>query len=107
MSLRTALATLATSIALGAVIVSAAQHAVSQKGKVFSTAAITVKPGDEIVFKNDDDVTHNLFTNTPGLEFNLTQPPGGQTGHVFKTEGVADVRCAFHPRMKLTVTVAK
>ena len=81
---------------------------VAQKGKAFSVAAITIKPGDEVVFKNDDDATHNVFSTTKGLEFNLkVQLPGSSSTQVFKTEGVAEVQCAFHPQMKLKITVAK
>jgi plastocyanin len=52
-------------------------------------------------------VTHNLFSNSKGFEFNLTQTPGTSESQSFKSEGVAEIRCAFHPRMKLTVTVKK
>lgn len=82
------------------------QHSVSQKDKTFSSAALTVKAGDSIVFKNDDDVTHNVFSNTAGNEFNLkTQAPGASSSVTMKTAGTVEVRCAFHPKMKLTVTV--
>jgi plastocyanin len=91
----------------GAAVLGASQHVITQKGKAFSTASLTMQPGDELVFKNDDDVTHNLFTNTKGFEFNLTQKPGDSSSQSFKTEGVAEIRCAFHPRMKMTVTVKK
>jgi plastocyanin len=93
--------------ALAVASVRAAQHVVSQKAKAFSATTLTVKQGDEVVFKNEDDVTHNLFSNTKGFEFNLTQAPGNTSSYAFKGEGTAEVRCAFHPKMKLTVTVAK
>jgi plastocyanin len=86
----------------------AAQPLVSQKGKVFSVQTLTIKPGEQVIFKNDDDVVHNVFANSKGNEFNLkAQAPGSQNGQVFKNEGVVDVRCAFHPRMKLTIVVKK
>jgi plastocyanin len=84
------------------------KHTIVQKAKTFSTTEITVKPGDELVFQNSDDITHNIFTNSAGNAFNLkTQAPGTAAGHVFQSEGVAEIRCAFHPKMKLTVTVKK
>jgi plastocyanin len=92
----------------GAVATFAGQATVSQKGKTFSVDTITIKPGDEVVFKNDDDVAHNVYTNSKGMEFNLkVQNAGTQTGQVFKSEGVAEVKCAFHPRMKMKVVVKK
>lgn len=82
------------------------QHAIGQKDKTFSSAALTVKAGDSIIFKNDDEVTHNVFSNSSGNEFNLkTQAPGATSTVTMKTAGTVEVRCAFHPKMKLTVTV--
>jgi plastocyanin len=84
------------------------KHTVVQKAKTFSATELTVKTGDEILFQNSDDITHNIFTNSAGNAFNLkTQAPGTASGHVFTAEGVAEIRCAFHPKMKLTVTVKK
>jgi plastocyanin len=79
---------------------------ISQKGKQFSSDSIAVKPGETIVFKNDDELTHNVFSATPGFNFNLkAQSPGAQSETSFTQEGTVLVRCAFHPRMRLTVTV--
>jgi plastocyanin len=67
-----------------------------------------VKPGDEVTFVNDDGIPHNVYSSTKGLEFNLkAQDPGTSSTQAFTTEGVAEVRCAFHPGMKMTVTVKK
>jgi plastocyanin len=86
----------------------AAQHVVSQKDKTFSSATLTVKPGDVVVFKNDDSITHNVFSTSKGLEFNTkAQAPGSSTEVTMGAEGTAEVSCAFHPKMKLTITVKK
>jgi plastocyanin len=86
----------------------AAEHAVLQKNKLFSVAEITVKPGDTIVFKNDDDVAHNVFSSSAGFQFNLKmQPPGSSASFTFENEGKAEVRCVMHPTMKLMVDVKK
>jgi plastocyanin len=91
-----------------ATVVYAESHTVSQKAKAFSVSSLTVKPGETLTFKNDDEITHNVFSSTKGMEFNLkAQPPGGSAQYFFPAEGVAEVRCAFHPAMKLTVTVKK
>ena len=105
---RLIVATITAAAALSATaVVHAQQHVVSQKKKTFSAETITVKPGEEVIFKNDDDVTHNVFSNASGLSFNLTQAPGATSRQVFKTEGTANVRCAFHPRMRMTIVVKK
>ena len=103
---------LRTSLAAAAVLVAttvwlqAASHPVTQKGKVFAPGTITVKVGDAVTFKNDDDVTHNAFSTSKGNEFNAkAQTPGSSADVVFKTKGKVMVKCAFHPAMSLTVNV--
>ena len=87
---------------------SAASHSVSQKNKSFSAATLAVKPGEEVTFSNDDSVVHNVFSMTPGLAFNLKAQAPGTSAHMsFDKEGTADVRCAIHPTMKLTIQVKK
>jgi plastocyanin len=81
---------------------------VGQKGKVFSTNEVTIKVGEKLVFKNDDDVQHNVFSSTPGFAFNVvTMKPGAEHDVAWTREGSFDVRCAFHPTMKLHITVTK
>ena len=81
-------------------------HVITQKDKAFSAADLTVKAGDTVVFKNEDDVTHNVFSQTPGFVFNSkTQAPGAETSALFDKAGTVDVRCAIHPKMKLTINV--
>ncbi|HEV2149863.1 MAG TPA: plastocyanin/azurin family copper-binding protein [Longimicrobiaceae bacterium] len=82
------------------------QHVISQKEKAFSRSQITVRAGEAIAFRNDDVVIHNVFSTSPGFEFNLKKQAPGAAGAVpFRQRGSAQVRCAFHPQMKLTVTV--
>lgn len=77
-----------------------------QKDKRFSPIEIHLRLGDSLVFVNADNVSHNVFSNTAGLKFNLKrQSPGTSVAIPFLTRGTADVRCAFHPSMKLKVVV--
>ena len=86
----------------------AADHVVVQKNKSFSPAEITIKPGDNVVFKNEDDVVHNVFSITKGVEFNLNiQTPEQSSSYTFPNEGKVEVRCVMHPTMKLVVNVRK
>src|SRR5690242_4772789 len=79
---------------------------VHQEGKQFVPAKLTVQKGDTVVFQNDDAVVHNVFSETPGFEFNLKrQPAGASSSTRFSRAGVAEIRCAIHPGMKLSITV--
>jgi plastocyanin len=85
-----------------------ADHVIGQSNKAFSAAEITIKPGEKIVFKNDDSVVHNVFSSSKGFEFNLkTQAPGATSSIPFQHEGTAVVQCAIHPKMKMVVNVKK
>lgn len=79
---------------------------ITQKGKQFSQEKITIKAGDSVVFENDDDTSHNVFSSTEGAKFNLgIQKQGTSSTHKFEKPGVVEIRCAIHPKMKLTVEV--
>lgn len=79
---------------------------ITQKGKAFSEKEITIKAGDSITFVNGDDVTHNVYSRSKGSKFDSgAQAPGSSMTQTFDAPGKAKVRCAIHPRMKLTVNV--
>jgi plastocyanin len=97
----------AVGIVCGSVTAYAAQKSISQKDKAFSETELTIKVGDEIVFVNDDSITHNILSNSAGNTFNLgSQAPGVTVSYAFKNAGEVDVGCGIHPRMKLKVTVS-
>jgi len=98
--------------ALAVVLLSAASRGAAedqvivQQDKAFSQGQVVVQAGDRIVFSNRDAVTHNLFSRSPGFEFEVkVQLPGQDTPVTFERAGVAEVRCAIHPEMKLRVVV--
>jgi plastocyanin len=77
-----------------------------QKNKAFSQTEIHIRAGDSVVFVNADEVSHNAFSSTAGLKFNLKrQAPATSAAVPFPNRGTADVRCAFHPNMKLKIIV--
>lgn len=79
---------------------------VGQKNRTFSTSEVTVAVGEPVTFVNDDVVVHNVFSASPGHEFNLkTQKPGAKADIAFDKEGTVEVRCAIHPTMKLRIHV--
>lgn len=82
------------------------EHKIDQKDREFSAAEITIKPGEKVVFHNSDEVTHNVFSTSKANPFTIkVQKPGESSTVDFNEEGVTEVRCAIHPKMKLTVTV--
>lgn len=93
-------------IALSSAVYAGSQYKVGQKGRLFSPGALTVKPGDVVVFQNDDDVTHHVYSSTKGQEFDLkTVAPGEKVTQSFSKAGRVDVRCGLHAGMRLVVTV--
>jgi plastocyanin len=99
---------ISTACALATLLLAAptGEHPVIQKDKEFSKTEITIKPGEKVIFQNDDSVTHNVFSNSKINPFNIkVQPPGQSSTVEFKDEGVTEVRCAIHPKMKLLITV--
>jgi plastocyanin len=87
-------------------ILGATDHTITQKGKLFSAENLSIGVGDSVVFKNDDDTSHNVFTASDVLKFNLgIQKPGTDSKQKFETPGTYEVRCAIHPKMKLKVVV--
>lgn len=84
----------------------AKDHVVTQKNKLFSTEELNVTAGDSVIFKNDDDTSHNVFSSSEGMKFNLgIQKQGAESSQKFDKPGTYEVRCAIHPKMKLKVTV--
>ena len=79
---------------------------VTQQDKAFSEEEVTIKAGDSITFVNNDTTTHNVYSRSKGNQFDSgAQGPNESMTQVFSSPGKVKVRCAIHPRMKLTVNV--
>jgi len=86
----------------------AEDHVVSQKGKRFDPESVRVRVGDRVLFQNDDETTHNVFSRTQGAAFNVgLQEPGSSSPVTFEKAGPVEVRCAIHPGMKMVIEVAE
>jgi plastocyanin len=93
-------------VGLSAGALAATNLTITQKGRVFSVESVSIKKGEALTFVNDDTVPHNIVSTSKGNEFNLgSQPPGAATDVTFKDAGEAQVICAIHPRMKMTVKI--
>jgi len=85
----------------------AADLRVVQRDKKFLVNRLDIRVGDTVRFVNDDEVSHNLYSVTPGMQFEVRiQQPGQSDKVTFKNAGVALVQCAIHPQMSLRVSVA-
>ena len=102
--LRSAVLVGATAAAAG--IVAAAEFTVVQRNQDFSVRELQVRVGDRVTFVNGDNVTHNVYSETKGLEFEIElQPPGRSDAVTFARPGTVEVRCAIHSAMRLRVDV--
>ena len=98
--------TIACAIILSAGLAGAAELTISQKKRSFDPKLLNAKTGDTVLFVNDDRYAHNLYSETPGFEFNVRkQMPGDEDTIKLDKRGKFEVRCAIHPRMKMTINV--
>jgi len=93
-----------TGAALGA-----APYAISQKDQAFRPAEISIKRGETLRFINDDgELLHHAYLTSDTFNFDSgDQQPGSKFDVVFSVPGDYTVLCGIHPKMKLTVHVAK
>ncbi|MTJ83044.1 MAG: hypothetical protein F8N37_18830 [Telmatospirillum sp.] len=85
----------------------AADISIDQANKTFSQPSVTVKTGDRLIFKNGDDVTHNITIEDKdgnGDDKGM-QKPGEEISEKFDAAGEFTARCQIHPRMKMKITV--
>lgn len=79
---------------------------VSQKEKSFLPAAAELRAGQAVEIVNDDATVHNVFCASGDFKYNSgPQQPGTKSRITFTAPGTYEVRCAIHPKMRLTVTV--
>jgi plastocyanin len=79
---------------------------VDQKNLRFSVSLLKISADDVVVFKNSDDVVHDITITGEGLLANSgLQHPGDDFKVRLVKPGTYKVTCGIHPRMKLTVIV--
>ena len=84
----------------------AAEHTITQERKKFSHRKMSIAVGDTINFVNNDKITHNVHSGSKGHKFDLgAQAPGSATKYTFAKAGKVKIRCAIHPKMKITIKV--
>jgi len=83
-----------------------ARKDMAQKDTEFQPRAVWVRTGDTVQFTNLDNFYHNVFSPTPGNEFDLGLYRGGVAKSLeLPRAGEVDVYCNIHPNMKAKVLV--
>ena len=107
----TKLACMTTVLMLVASIAQAEEITVTQTDKTFKLKGtkvenLTIKVGDSIRFLNEDPWSHNIYSLSDLITFDLGSYPQGQSKSVtFNKAGKADIECAIHPAMILHLEV--
>jgi plastocyanin len=85
----------------------AAEQAIDQVNQKFSVSSAEIKTGDSLKFTNHDDVSHNInvIDDDGNAEDQGIQKPGEVISKTFDKAGKFEIRCAIHPRMKMSVKV--
>jgi len=80
---------------------------IQQSGKKFVPCWAVVQRGTEIAFPNMDNIYHNVFSLSPGNQFDLGlyNSGGDPKSHTFTEPGPVDVYCNIHPQMAASVLV--
>ena len=98
-----AAAALATQMALAQ---GASSATVTQQDIAFHPARVEIKAGGTVTFINEDPFGHNVYSETPGGEFDLGRQKDGQKDVVtFKKAGSFVAQCRIHPKMRLEIVV--
>jgi plastocyanin len=91
--------------AASAAVLAASTVQVGQSNKLFEKTSVSIAAGDSVEFVNNDTVAHNVMASGADA-FNLgVMKPGEKKSRKFDHAGKHEVKCALHPRMKMTVEV--
>lgn len=78
---------------------------VDQVDKAFTESLVVAAPGTDVVFKNSDDVNHNIFASdvkaSANFDVGLMSPGGEKPITVdWKADRLVRVGCKIHPKMR-------
>src|SRR5476649_1574050 len=76
---------------------------VTQKGRAFHPAEITINRGQSLIFTNEDSYIHQIYVD--GLFDSDERAPGQNLNETFPNSGTFQVRCHIHPTMRMMVHV--
>src|SRR3954471_9252023 len=82
-------------------------HTVTQKGRLFRPAEVSINRGESLTFTNNDDFIHQIYVQSPSFAFDTDQKnPGKNISEPFAGPGPFDPPPHIHPKMKLLVKVS-
>ena len=76
---------------------------VTQKGRAFRPAELTITRNETVTFTNEDSFIHQIYVD--GLFDSEEKSPGENLNESFPRVGTFPVRCHIHPTMRMTITV--
>lgn len=77
-----------------------------QRELMFYPHVLAIQKGTTVVFPNNDDVFHNVFSYSQTRQFDLGRYPQGQFRTVtFDTPGVVRIYCDIHAHMNAVILV--
>jgi plastocyanin len=79
-------------------------HTVMVQSSTYMPAALTIAPGDTVIWTNSDSMDHTVTSDT-GSELNSPLNIGQSFQHVFAAAGSFAYHCTIHPFMHGTVSV--
>jgi plastocyanin len=81
-------------------------YSIKTRSKGFSPALLVVPAGSSIRFPNTDTILHNVYSQSPGNQFELGLYGPGQTREtVLRKPGLVIVSCNVHHNMRANVVV--
>jgi plastocyanin len=81
---------------------------ITSREKRFTPRVVAVAPGASVTFPNVDSIFHNVFSRTPGNEFDLgLYRKGDSRTFRFANPGLVRVYCNIHPNMAAYVMVVE
>jgi len=86
-----------------AVLAADPAHTITQKGRAFRPAEVTINRGESLTFTNEDSFIHQIYVD--GLFDSEEKAPRENLNETFPTPGTFQVRCHIHPTMRMTVRV--
>jgi plastocyanin len=76
------------------------------RGKVLLPHVLAIPVGSTVTFPNDDPISHNLFSLSPGNTFDLgLYRRGAGKQQKFDDPGIVNVYCNVHPSMSAVIHV--
>lgn len=80
---------------------------IKQKERQFVPRVLVVAQGTDVKFPNEDNIKHNVFTNSPNIVFDLGEYAKNEgKSRTFDKTGEADIYCNIHAEMISYVLVA-